>query len=65
MFNFIVNFDLIDDLTQTGCHLLGEYMSKIQDDVKRAAKVFKDNCDKNNFARSCTQFGTNLFHGRG
>ncbi|CAG2111145.1 unnamed protein product [Medioppia subpectinata] len=48
-----------------GCHLLGEYMSKIEDDLIRSTKVFKDNCDNNGFARSCTQFGVNLLNGTG
>ncbi|XP_054164465.1 cytochrome c oxidase assembly factor 7 homolog [Oppia nitens] len=48
-----------------GCHLLGEYMSKIQNDLIRSNKVFKDNCNDNKFGRSCTQYGINLLTSRG
>ncbi|CAG2115842.1 unnamed protein product, partial [Medioppia subpectinata] len=40
-------------------------LSKIEDDLIRSTKVFKDNCDNNGFARSCTQFGVNLLNGTG
>lgn len=44
---------------------MGDYMSVIQNDLKRSAKVYKDNCDTNGFARSCTQYGISLLLGKG
>lgn len=51
--------------TFLGCDLLGDYLTQIKEDYRRAAKVYKENCDKNNFARSCTKIGEFLYSGKG
>ncbi|CAK9801026.1 Cytochrome c oxidase assembly factor 7 homolog [Anthophora quadrimaculata] len=39
------------------CHLLGDYMEAIKLDQKAATRIYKQNCDEHNFAKSCAKYG--------
>lgn len=47
------------------CHLLGDYNEAIKVNHTEAAKIYKKNCDKYSFGRSCTKYGEYLYAGRG
>ncbi|KOC65074.1 Sel1 repeat-containing protein 1 like protein [Habropoda laboriosa] len=47
------------------CHLLGDYTESITNDEKKAAIIYKENCDKRNFGKSCTKYGDFRAVGRG
>jgi hypothetical protein len=49
----------------TVCHLLGDYLEAIDKNYEKAWKVYKDNCDTGNFARSCVKCGDYLAFGKG
>ena len=47
------------------CHLLGDYMETIKKDFKKAATIYKSNCDDYNFGHSCHKFAGYSFMGKG
>ncbi|KAG8285856.1 Cytochrome c oxidase assembly factor 7 [Homalodisca vitripennis] len=47
------------------CHLLGDYFESIDKDHEKAWKVYQNNCDTANFAKSCFKCGNYLAIGRG
>ncbi|XP_014477899.1 PREDICTED: uncharacterized protein LOC106746160 [Dinoponera quadriceps] len=47
------------------CHLLGDYYEAINEDIKKAASLFKMNCDNYNYGRSCAKYGDFLAVGKG
>lgn len=48
-----------------GCHLLGDYLEAVKKDFVKAGKVYKQNCDENNFGKSCYKYGGYLYLGKG
>jgi len=48
-----------------GCHLLGDYLESIKQDFKKAATVYRNNCDDYKFPRSCYKFGNYSLLGKG
>lgn len=47
------------------CHLLGDFLEAIKQDFKKAAKVYKANCDDRNYPKSCYKYGTYVGLGKG
>ncbi|XP_066994110.2 cytochrome c oxidase assembly factor 7 homolog [Anabrus simplex] len=47
------------------CHLLGDYLEGIKKDFEKACKVYKANCDYNNFSKSCYKFANYSVLGKG
>lgn len=47
------------------CHLLGDYLEAIDKDFQKAGKIYKNNCDHSNFAKSCLKYGNCLATGKG
>lgn len=45
--------------------MLGDYLEAIKRDFKKAAKVYKNNCDEFNYGKSCSKYGSYLVFGRG
>ncbi|OAD53166.1 Sel1 repeat-containing protein 1 like protein [Eufriesea mexicana] len=50
-------FGCLSEKNPEVCHLLGDYNEAIKQDYPEALKVFKNNCDEHNYARSCTKYG--------
>ncbi|XP_015118822.1 cytochrome c oxidase assembly factor 7 homolog [Diachasma alloeum] len=47
------------------CHLYGDYMESIKQDIEQAASIYKSNCDERNWPRSCAKFGGYKILGKG
>ncbi|XP_023939459.1 cytochrome c oxidase assembly factor 7 homolog [Bicyclus anynana] len=47
------------------CHLLADYLEAIKKDYKKAATVYKSNCDDYNYSKSCLKYGNYAMMGRG
>lgn len=47
------------------CHLLADYLEAIKKDYKKAATVFKSNCDDYNYPKSCLKYGNYALTGKG
>lgn len=45
--------------------MLADYLEAVSSDFEGAAKVYKENCDERNFARSCMKFGNYCYLGKG
>lgn len=39
------------------CHQVGEFFSVVKDNHEKAAKVYNDNCSRNNYGPSCFNLG--------
>lgn len=48
-----------------GCHLLGDFLEAIKKDFKKAAAVYKMNCEELNYGKSCYKYGGYLLIGKG
>ncbi|XP_023215914.1 cytochrome c oxidase assembly factor 7 homolog [Centruroides sculpturatus] len=48
-----------------GCHRLGDFLEAVKKDFKKAAIVYKRNCEENNYGKSCYKFGGYVFLGKG
>ncbi|XP_066258892.1 cytochrome c oxidase assembly factor 7 homolog [Euwallacea similis] len=46
------------------CHLLADFLEAIKKDFEKAAKVYRNNCDKYNFAKSCLKYGAYCLTGK-
>ena len=44
---------------------MAEYLAQVDKEYKKSTQLLKDNCDKNNFPRSCANYGQNLLYGKG
>ncbi|KAG7200739.1 hypothetical protein KM043_001288 [Ampulex compressa] len=47
------------------CHLLGDFTEAIKKDFKKAAAIYKMNCDDYNYGRSCGKYGAFSVIGKG
>ncbi|XP_043268643.1 cytochrome c oxidase assembly factor 7 homolog [Venturia canescens] len=47
------------------CHLLGDYEESIKKDIKKAAEIYKTNCDVRSYPRSCAKYGGFALVGKG
>ncbi|XP_041358914.1 cytochrome c oxidase assembly factor 7B-like [Gigantopelta aegis] len=47
-----------------GCHRLGDFFESIKKDLEKASKVFKTNCDDNNYGWSCFKVANYLLHNK-
>lgn len=47
------------------CHLLGDFLEAIKKDFKKARKIYKNNCEDNNYAKSCFKYGNYVALGKG
>ncbi|KAK5638472.1 hypothetical protein RI129_012767 [Pyrocoelia pectoralis] len=47
------------------CHLLGDYLEAIDNDYKKASKVYKTNCDEYKYPKSCYKYATYALLGKG
>ncbi|KRX76465.1 Sel1 repeat-containing protein 1 -like protein, partial [Trichinella nativa] len=48
----------------SGCHLLGDYVEAYCRDFKKAFEIYKENCERTNYARSCFKYGKYLINGK-
>uniref|UniRef100_A0A2C9L702 Cytochrome c oxidase assembly factor 7 homolog n=2 Tax=Biomphalaria glabrata TaxID=6526 RepID=A0A2C9L702_BIOGL len=58
-------FQCLDQKEVDGCHRLGEFLENIRKNTTAAAAIYKENCDKGNYARSCLKYGHCLNFGKG
>uniref|UniRef100_A0A8C8R6F9 Cytochrome c oxidase assembly factor 7 n=1 Tax=Pelusios castaneus TaxID=367368 RepID=A0A8C8R6F9_9SAUR len=49
----------------TGCHRLADYLEGVKKDFEAAAKVLKENCEKNEHSESCYKLGSYCAIGKG
>ncbi|XP_011874174.1 PREDICTED: uncharacterized protein LOC105565520 [Vollenhovia emeryi] len=47
------------------CHLLGDYYEAVNSEPEKAASLYKMNCDRYNYGRSCAKFGDFKVTGKG
>lgn len=47
------------------CHLLGDFLEAVDRDQDKAFKVYQENCETGNFARSCYKCATYTASGQG
>lgn len=47
------------------CHLLGDYLEAIKKNYEKSFKVYQNNCDESNFAKSCIKAGDYFVKGKG
>lgn len=45
--------------------MLGDYLEAIDKDFQKAGRIYKNNCDYSNFAKSCLKYGNYLATGKG
>ncbi|XP_055337713.1 cytochrome c oxidase assembly factor 7 homolog [Paramacrobiotus metropolitanus] len=58
-------FQCYSERRPDGCHRLGEFLEAVRNDYEKAAVVFQQNCDANNFTKSCFKFANYKIVGRG
>lgn len=45
------------------CHLLAEFLKTKENDLQKAVKLYKVNCDEYGYAKSCLEYGNFAFTG--
>ena len=45
------------------CHMLGQFIKMQENDLLKAVKLFKVNCDEYGYAKSCLEYGNVAFTG--
>lgn len=58
---FIDGFVFIDKFTD--CHLLAEFLKTNENDLQKAVKLYRVNCDQYGYAKSCLEYGNFAFVG--
>ncbi|KAH9515234.1 Cytochrome c oxidase assembly factor 7 [Bulinus truncatus] len=58
-------FQCLDQKEIDGCHRLAEFQENIRKNPSAAAPIYKNNCDNNNYSRSCFKYGQFLHSGQG
>ncbi|CAG5131796.1 unnamed protein product [Candidula unifasciata] len=58
-------FQCLHEKQADGCHRLAEFRETIKQDVASAGPLYKENCDKNNYSKSCFSYGQCLLTGKG
>lgn len=57
-------FSCFYEKSPTGCHLLGDFLEAIQSEFNRSERVYKLNCDDNNFVKSCYKYANYRMTGK-
>lgn len=52
-------------LLRAVCHLLGDYYEAVNQELEKAATLFKTTCDKYDYGRSCAKYGGFKITGKG
>lgn len=47
------------------CHLLGDYYESVNQEMEKAAAIYRATCDNHNYGRSCAKFGDFKAVGKG
>lgn len=47
------------------CHLLADFLEAVKKDFKKAAQVYKTNCDDHKYPRSCYRYANYVAVGKG
>lgn len=52
-----------DNFLFLDCHMLGQFIKMQENDLLKAVKLFKVNCDEYGYAKSCLEYGNVAFTG--
>ncbi|KFD72465.1 hypothetical protein M514_05452 [Trichuris suis] len=57
-------FSCYSEKNAEGCHLLGDYHDAIFLDRKKAFELYKENCERTKYPKSCYKYGKHLLNGK-
>uniref|UniRef100_A0AC34QVN4 Uncharacterized protein n=1 Tax=Panagrolaimus sp. JU765 TaxID=591449 RepID=A0AC34QVN4_9BILA len=57
-------FGCYEEKRADSCHLLGEYFEAIEQNFKKSLELFRDNCEKKEYPKSCYKYAMYLLSGK-